>query len=257
MQDHASIISPKMLRLGKEEDTVLQQLLLEFGLRDDVIVQPKILIGKPKLGQAYDYSDENTKSSYEKCKVMKFDHLPKEKPHNIQTILKEERKSLLAANNDILEKRLLFEEENNNLRFFLGDDEDMVVLNASGIIMATKRSTLGMCKDSTREKQFDDPLWTQKDKKTPEKQWSCEEVAKWVIAIEGMPENVGDTFVMNDVNGAALLAMRQGDFKGIVMTKKGPLALLLKETASLCTKDIFVEHNYYFFGNILDTLRLQ
>ena len=49
-------------------------------------------------------------------------------------------------------------------------------------------------------KQFDDPLWMQKDKMTPAKQWSCEEVAKWVIAIEGMPDNVGATFLGNDVN---------------------------------------------------------
>ena len=79
---------PKMLHLGEEEDTVLQQLLLEFGLRDYVIVQSKRLIGKPKLGQDYDDSDENTKSSYEKCKVMKFDHLPKEKPEIVVLLFK-------------------------------------------------------------------------------------------------------------------------------------------------------------------------
>ena len=74
---------------------------------------------------------------------MEFDHLPIGTPHDIQTVLKEEQKAFLVANNELMEQRLLFEEENNDLRFFLGDDEDMVTLNVSGTIMATKRSTLG------------------------------------------------------------------------------------------------------------------
>ena len=133
----------------------------------------------------------------------------------------------------------------------------MVSLNVSGTIMATKRSALGLYKDSALAKQFDDPLWTQKDKTTPAKQWSCEEVAKWVTEIGGMPDNVGATFVRNDVNGAALFAMQRDDFKDIGMTKAGPLALLLKEIASLSTKAIFVNHNCCCFGKILDTLWLR
>ena len=97
----------------------------------------------------------------------------------------------------------------------------------------------------------------QKDKTAPAKQWSCEEVSKWVTEIGGMPENVGATFVRNDVNGAALFAMHQDDFKDIDMTKAGPLDLLLKEIASLRTKAIFVDDNSYCFGKILDTLRLR
>ena len=131
------------------------------------------------------------------------------KLHDFKAALEEEHKALLAANDKLIEQRLRFEEENNNLRFFLGDDEDMVSLNVSGTIMATKRSTLGLCKDSALAKQFDDPLWTQKDKTAPAKQWNCEEVAKWVTAIEGMPDNVGPTCVRNDINGAALLSMQR------------------------------------------------
>ena len=51
--------------------------------------------------------------------------------------------------------------------------------------------------------------------------------------------------------------MRREDFKDIGMTKAGPLALLLKEISSLRTKAIFVDHNPYCFGKILDTLRLR
>ena len=123
--------------------------------------------------------------------------------------------------------------------------------------MATKRSTLGLCKDSAIAKQFDDPLWTQKDKSAPAKQWSCEDVTKWVTAIEGMPDNVGATFVRNDVNGSAVLAMRQENFKGIGVTKEGPLALLLKEISSLHTKSIFVNLNSYCFVKILNTFWLR
>ena len=131
----------------------------------------------------------------------------------------------------------------------------MVLLNVSGTIMATKRSTLGLCKDSALAKQFDDTLWSQKDKTAPAKQWNCEEVSKWVTAIEGMPDNVRATFLGDDVNGATLLAMQQENFKGIGVTKAGPLALLLKEIASLHTKAIFLNHISYCFGKILDTLR--
>ena len=98
---------------------------------------------------------------------MKFDHLSKETPHGIKTALGEEHKALLAANTELVEQRLLFEEENNDLIFFHGNDEDMLLLNVSRTIMATKRSTLGLCKDSTLAKQFDDPLCTQKDKMAP------------------------------------------------------------------------------------------
>ena len=53
---------------------------------------------------------------------MKFDHLPKETPHDNQTVLKEEQKALLAANNDLIEQWLLFEEKKNDLKYFLGDE---------------------------------------------------------------------------------------------------------------------------------------
>ena len=37
------------------------------------------------------------------------------------------------------------------------------MLNVSVIIMATKRSTLGLCKDFVLAKQFGEPLWVQKN----------------------------------------------------------------------------------------------
>ena len=93
---------------------------------------------------------------------MKFDHLSKETSHYIKTDIEEEQKALLDANDKLVEQQLLFEEDNNDLIFFLGSDDNIISLNISGITVATKRSTLGLYKDSFLAKQFDDPLWVQK-----------------------------------------------------------------------------------------------
>ena len=52
-------------------------------------------------------------------------------------------------------------------------------------------------------------------------------------------------------------SQQRDEFKEICVTKAGPWALLLKEIASLRIKAIFVNHNPYCFGKILDTLRLR
>jgi len=251
----------EMPHLEEEDDIIFQQLLLAFGLVDDGAVQSKRSAGELELVTVSDGSDENPKALKDQWQSMNFDSFPKEPPHEIQTVLKEEQKALLAANNDLIEQQLLFEEENNDLRFFLGDDEDIVLLNFSGTLMATKRSTLGLCKNSVLAKQFDEPLWVQQDNTKAVKKWSCEDVSKWVTAIEGMPDNIGATFVGNDVNGVALLVMGREDLKDIGVTKAGPLALLLKEITNLCrekkSEAVFIDHSAYCFQKILDTLRLR
>ena len=112
--------SLKILCLGEEDDTVLQQLLVAFGLRDDGMDKSMKLLGKMNSGTADDGSNNHSKEPEEEWKVMKFDHLSKETPHDIKTALEEEQKALLAANNKLIEQRLLFEEENNDLIFFPG-----------------------------------------------------------------------------------------------------------------------------------------
>ena len=79
--------SLKIPNLGEEDDTILQQLLLEFELRYDGVEKSTRLIGKMKLGQAYDGCNNHNKESKEDWKVMKFDHLLKETPHAIKTDL--------------------------------------------------------------------------------------------------------------------------------------------------------------------------
>ena len=62
-------------------------------------------------------------------------------------------------------------------------------------------------KDYVLAKQFDDPLWVKKDKTNSVKKWSCEDVLMRVTAIEGVPENISNIFVRNDVNEVALIVM--------------------------------------------------
>ena len=73
---------------------------------------------KPKLGQANDSSNDHSKSSEDKWKVMKFYHFPKGAPHGINTALEEEQRSLLSSNNELVEQWLIFEKDNNDLRFY-------------------------------------------------------------------------------------------------------------------------------------------
>ena len=99
--------------------------------------------------------------------------------------------------------------------------------------MATKRSTLVMCKDSVLSKHFDDPLWVQQDKTSSVKKWSYDAVEKWVTAIEGMPDDIGTTFLDDKINGTALLVVGWEYLKEIGMNQVGTLALLLEEITNL------------------------
>ena len=64
-----------------------------------------------------------------------------------------------------------------------------------------------------------------------------------------MPDNIGTTFVRNDVNGVALLVMVRENLKYIGVTKAGPLALLLKEITNICrekkSEAVFIDHSPY------------
>ena len=75
--------SPKMPHVGEEDDNILQQLLLEFGIVDDGAVQSKILAGEMELGTVSDGSDENPKALKGQWQSMNFDSFPKEPPQEI------------------------------------------------------------------------------------------------------------------------------------------------------------------------------
>ena len=56
--------------------------------------------------------------------------------------------------------------------------------------------------------------------------------------------------------GATKMTMQKEYFENIGVTKAGPLALLLKDITSLCTESIFYYYSAYYFGMILEKLRL-
>ena len=93
----------------------------------------------------------------------------------------------------------------------------------------------------------------QNDNTTPSKKWNLEEFAKWVTAIEGMPDNLDATSAENKTNGAAMLAMKEEKLKSSSESKVRPLTLLLEEISNLRIENkpevqaIFVDHNVYFF----------
>ena len=72
--------------------------------------------------------------------------------------------------------------------------------------METKCSTLGLCRDSSLTKKFDDLIWVEQ-KKTSEEEWSCEEVFKWSITIKVMTDDVGTFLVSIGDNRYILLDM--------------------------------------------------
>ena len=58
------------------------------------------------MGTVSDGVDENSNASKDQWKSMTFENLPKETPHNIQTVLKEEQKALISANNDLIYQQI-------------------------------------------------------------------------------------------------------------------------------------------------------
>ena len=80
----------EMPHLEEEDDIIFQQLLLAFGLVDDGAVQSKRSAREMELGTVSDGSDENPKALKDQWQSMNFDSFPKEPPHEIQTVLKEE-----------------------------------------------------------------------------------------------------------------------------------------------------------------------
>ena len=91
--------------------------------------------------------------------------------------------------------------------FPLEPDETTISLNISDTLMETKCFNLGLCKGSVLSVNFYEPLWVHQDKMVSMQDFNCEDVAKWVATIKGMPYDSGPTLVRNDVNGAELLVM--------------------------------------------------
>ena len=145
--------------------------------------------------------------------------------------------------------------------FVCGDAKDVVVLNVSGTIMMTRRSTLCIAEDSVLAQQFDDSKWTQQNTSCRVKEWTPEEVGAWAKKIDDISDEVAQIFVENEITGNELLALSMEGLKMIGIERAGTLCLLLEEIKTLkqASQDVatLIEHGPYCFGKILDYLRLK
>jgi hypothetical protein len=114
--------------------------------------------------------------------------------------------------------------------FASGDTKDVVVLNVSGTVMATKRSTLQTAEGSVLASQFDDSRWTEQGFDTVRvKEWDTDNVNAWVQAIHGIPEEVSTILEENKIMGCELLALEKDGLMMLSITRMGTLCLLLEE----------------------------
>ncbi len=157
-----------------------------------------------------------------------------------------------------------FEKEESFIdKFASGDVKDVITLNVSGTLMATKRSTLLYFDESVLAQQFDDSKWTEQGyaSNMRVKNWSADEVCEWATNIEGIQEDVGNIFKKNGITGCELLVLNIDGMKLLGIERVGTLCLLQKEIDALvqASQDIvsLIDHCPYCFGKILDFLRLK
>jgi hypothetical protein len=171
--------------------------------------------------------------------------------------------TLSTLNSEILSLEESFKEEEQFIDSFArGNTSDIVTLNVSGTIMATRRDTLQITEDSMLAQQFDDTKWTEQGNSPKVKEWTTDDVAKWAKSIEDVPDDVAQIFVENEIKGSELLVLDRDGLKDIGVQRVGTLCLLqdaigkLKKEAS---QDVvtLIEHSPYCFGKILDYLRLK
>jgi len=86
-------------------------------------------------------------------------------------------------------------------------------------------------------------------------------VADWAKHHDEIPDEAAGLFEENKVTGLELLAFGREDLKELGISRPGTLALVIKAIKGLQTKSqchpIFIDHDPYCFGKILDQLRLK
>jgi len=93
------------------------------------------------------------------------------------------------------------------------------------------------------------------------KEWSYEQVADWAKHHDEISDEVVGLLEENKVTGSELLAFGYEDLKNLGISRPGTLALVTKVIKGLRMKSqcqpIFIDHDPYCFGKILDQLRLK
>jgi hypothetical protein len=170
---------------------------------------------------------------------------------------------LLQAESEMLQLEESFMDEQTFIdKFATGDAKDVVVLNVSGTMMATKRCTLCVVEDSVLAQQFNDSKWTEQGCNSLRvKEWTPDEVSIWAKRINSLPVEVSATLYENEITGEELIALSLDSLKMMGIERVGTLALLVKEIEKLdkASQDIvtLIEHSPYCFDKILNHLRLM
>jgi len=191
--------------------------------------------------------------------TMTFDEFPS----NLKKNMSQEQKSLRSAKEDIEKVKKNLEKEEDFIRHVNAQSlHDIINFDVRGTLMTAKRSTLRVFKGSQLDRLFDDAVWLQQHTNTLSiKEWSHEQVADWAKRHDGISDEVADLFDKNQVNGLELLALGREDLKEMGISRLGMLALVIKAIKDLQTKNqnrpIFIDHDPYCFGKILDQLRLK
>jgi hypothetical protein len=182
---------------------------------------------------------------------------------DINEAIRANQECLLQAESEMLQLEDSFKDEQTFIeKFASGDVKDVVVLNVSGAIMVTTRSTLCTAEDSVLAQQFNDSKWTEQGCNGPHvKEWTPDEVGDWAKNIEGLHEDVGSILRENKTTGRELLSLNLDGLKMIGIERAGTLCLILDEIKTLkqASQEIvtLIEHSPYCFGKILDYLRLK
>ena len=169
-------------------------------------------------------------------------------------------KVLSTLKKEILFLEQSFKEETNS--FASSNTSDIITLNVSGTIMATRRDTLLIAEDSMLAQQFDDTKWTEQGSAPKVKEWTPDDVSKWVQNIEDVPDDVAQLFVKNEIKGSELLVLNRDGLKDIGVQRAGTICLLQDAIGKLkkeTSKEVvtLIEHSPYCFGKILDHLRMK
>jgi hypothetical protein len=181
----------------------------------------------------------------------------------VNDAINERRTALEKLEEEVIfiEERFKDEEQFIDL-FACGSVNDVVMLNVSGANMALKRDTLMVMEESMLAQQFDDTKWAEQgSNNTRVKEWTPDEVARWVKEIDDVPDDIATLFTDNEIKGSELLALNEFGLKDIGVKRVGTICLLLKEIKQLekASQDVvtFIEQSPYCFGKLVDFLRLK
>eukprot|EP00957_Ditylum_brightwellii_P191896 14608117-Ditylum_brightwellii.AAC.1 len=199
------------------------------------------------------------KAAWETMTFDEFSDIAKD----VKNSLYQEQKAIKTAKEELKRIKKNLDKEHDFIKHVSAQSpNDIVNFDVRGTLMTVKRSTLRIFKDSQLDRQFDDATWpSQNTNTTSVKQWSYEQVVDWAKHKAEIPDEVAGLFEEDKVTGLELLAFGNEDLKEMGISRPGTLALVIKAIKSLQTKSqchpIFIDHDPYCFGKILDQLRLK